>query len=201
MSARVLSFPVFSLAASRPGRRLRVVPSEDAWPADPEGFKRLMLPHMDAAYGFARHLCRDAAVAEDVVQDAYLRAYRGFAGFRGGDPKAWLLAVVRSSFLDWARRRGASREVADEGAGEAAADPADNAEAALVRAADTKGLLAAVAALPDPFRETLVLRELQELSYREIGEITGAPIGTVMSRLARARAMLVAALRGEGGGS
>jgi RNA polymerase sigma-70 factor (ECF subfamily) len=162
-----------------------------------------MLPHLDAAYGFARHLCRDAAAAEDVAQEAYLRAYRGFAGFRGGDPKAWLLAIVRTAFLDQVRRSG--REVSDEGL-EQAPDPAEGPEAALVRAADAKLLLSAVDGLPDPFRETLVLRELQEMSYRQIGEITGAPIGTVMSRLARARtllarAMLAAAHRGEGGGS
>ncbi len=197
MSARVLAFPpLFSLAAARPGRRLRVVAEATAQAADPDGFKRLMLPHMDAAFGFARHLCRDAAVAEDLVQEAYLRAYRGFGGFRGGDPKAWLLAIVRSSFLDWARRRGASREVADDEAQASAADPAEGPEAALVRAGDTRALLAAVDALPDPFRETLVLRELQDMSYREIGEITGAPIGTVMSRLARARALLASALKG-----
>lgn len=165
-------------------------------PAEPEAFKRLMLPHLDAAYGFARHLCRDAAVAEDVAQEACLKAYRGFAGFRGGDPKAWLLAIVRTTFLDQVRRSG--REVSDEGLDERP-DPAESVEAALVRSADTQALLAAVDGLPDPFRETLVLRELQEMSYREIGEITGVPIGTVMSRLARARGMLAAALV-EGGG-
>lgn len=166
-------------------------------PDDPARFKRLMLPHLDAAYGFARHLCGDASLAEDLAQEAYLRAFRGFAGYRGGDPRAWLLAIVRSAFLDQTRRP--RREVSDDGL-EAAPDPGDSPEAALVRAADRQAVLAAVAALPDPFRETLVLRELQEMSYREIGEITGAPIGTVMSRLARARALLACALAAQGGG-
>lgn len=170
-------------------------------PDDPGGFKRLMLPHLDAAYGFARHLCRDAATAEDVAQEAYLRAWRGFAGFRGGDPKAWLLAIVRTTFLDQVRRP--AREAPDEGLDQVP-DPADGPEAALVRAAEAESLRTAVAALPEPFRETLVLRELQEMSYRQIGEITGVPIGTVMSRLARAREMLtralLAAAPAEGGG-
>lgn len=194
MSARVLAFPTSVrpvLGLVRPGRR----GGAPGGPGDADAFKHLMLPHMDAAFAYARRLCRDDAVAEDLTQDAYLRAFRGFAGFRGGDAKAWLLAIVRNAFLDWARRRG--REVPGEGLDETP-DPAENAEAALVRAGDTQGLMAAVDALPGPFRETLVLRELQEMSYRRIGEITGVPIGTVMSRLARARALLTAALKGGG---
>ena len=176
-------------------------------PREVERFKSLMLPHLDAAYGFARFLCRDAAVAEDLAQEAYLKAYRAFPAYRGGDAKAWLFAIVRSSFLDWTRGQrawGAITAFEAEDALEQAASEADNPEEELLRAANVTELRQAVDALPDPFRETLVLRELQEMSYREIAEITAAPIGTVMSRLARARSLLVQALRpsrDEGGAS
>jgi RNA polymerase sigma-70 factor (ECF subfamily) len=167
----------------------------DETPLDPgeaERFRRLILPHLDGAYSFARYLCRDASLAEDLVQDAFLRAYRGFRGFRGGEPRAWLFAIVRTSHLTWARRpaeRSADTEVL-----EAMASDADTPEAALLRQGDVDAVRGAIESLPEPFRETLVLRELEELSYREIAEITSAPIGTVMSRLARARSMLLAAL-------
>ena len=155
---------------------------------------------MDAAYGFARYLSRDAIAAEDLVQEAYLRAYQSFAGYRGGDAKAWLLAIVRSCFLTWLRSRRAWSEVttpeAVETAAQTLAEPADTPEDTLVRAAEVADVRAALEALPDPFREALVLRELQELSYRDVAELTGAPIGTVMSRLARGRRLLVQALSG-----
>lgn len=163
-------------------------------------FRRTFLPHMDAAYSFARYLSRDATVAEDLVQDAYLRAYQSFAGYRGGDAKAWLLAIVRSCFLNWLRSRRAWSEVTTPEAVETAAsnarEPGDSPEDSLIRAADVADLRTALEALPDPFRETLVLRELQEMSYRDVAELTGAPIGTVMSRLARGRRMLAQALSG-----
>jgi RNA polymerase sigma-70 factor (ECF subfamily) len=162
-------------------------------------FRRTFLPHMDAAYGFARFLSRDATVAEDLVQDAYLRAYQSFSGYRGGDAKAWLLAIVRSCFLTWVRAQRAWSEVTAPEAVETAArqaQPTDTPEDVLVRAAEVADVRAAVEALPDPFRETLVLRELQEMSYRDVAELTGAPIGTVMSRLARARQLLAQALTG-----
>src|SRR6185437_5418604 len=91
-----------------PGRRGRADAAEGPLsPLDQERFRRLLLPHMDGAYNFARYLCRDASLAEDLVQDAFLRAFKGFAGYRGGDPRAWLFAIVRSSHLTWARSRGA----------------------------------------------------------------------------------------------
>ena len=170
-------------------------------PADIERFRRLLLPWQDDAYAFALHLCRDSSVAEDLAQEAYLKAYRGFSGYRGGDPKAWLLAIVRSCFLDWARGRKAWAAMVEPDAGDAVeAAPAEdaNAEDLMVREAGVKALRQAIEALPEPFKETLVLRELQEMNYRQIAEITGAPIGTVMSRLARARGMLIAALRPTG---
>lgn len=159
--------------------------------ADAERFRRLVLPYLDQAYAFARFLARDAALAEDIVQDAFLKAYRAFSGFRGGDPRAWLFAIVRTTFHSSQRRRADLADLDD--APELASD-AESAEAALVRQGEIAGLRAAIEALPEPFRETLVLRELEELAYRDIAQVTGVPIGTVMSRLARARAMLVTAL-------
>jgi RNA polymerase sigma-70 factor (ECF subfamily) len=162
--------------------------------ADAERFRALVLPHLDAAYGFARFLTRDGAQAEDIVQEAFLKGYRGFAAFRGGDPRAWLFAIVRNEFLSTARGRTAW---ADPEAAEATPSEDDTPEAALLRSGDVATVRHAVESLPEPFRETLVLRELEEMSYRQIAEVTGAPIGTVMSRLSRARQMLVAALEEE----
>jgi RNA polymerase sigma-70 factor (ECF subfamily) len=178
-------------------------PAASGGPLSPDEvarFRRTFLPHMDAAYGFARFLSRDATVAEDLVQDAYLRAYQSFSGYRGGDAKAWLLAIVRSCFLTWLRAQRAWGEVTTPEAVETAArdarESADTPEDTLIRAADVADVRTAVEALPDPFRETLVLRELQEMSYRDVAELTGAPIGTVMSRLARGRRLLAEALSG-----
>ena len=180
--------------------RRPAAPTHDAAAA----FGEAMLPHLDAAYGLARFLARDPTAAEDIVQDAYLRAWRAFPGYRGGAAKAWLLTIVRNCFLSGAgARRGGEAPVIDEGALSArqaealarVADPdQDSPEAALLRAGEAARVRAAIEALQEPFRETLVLRELDELSYREISAITGAPIGTVMSRLARARQMLAASL-------
>ena len=161
-------------------------------PGEVERFRRLILPHLDAAYSFSRFLCRDATLAEDLTQDAFLKAYRGFRGFRGGEPRAWLFAIVRSSHLSHARRR--TEPVATPEAIEALPSQAETPETAMVRAGEMATVRGAIETLPEPFRETLVLRELEELSYRQIAEITQAPLGTVMSRLARARAMLLAAL-------
>jgi RNA polymerase sigma-70 factor (ECF subfamily) len=165
-------------------------------PAELARFRELMLPHLDAAYAYARFLCRDPTQAEDLTQDAFLRACRGFRSYRGGEARAWLFAIVRSGFLSW-RRAPAHREAADDEALAATAADGDTPEAALLRQSETEQLRGAIDALPEPFRETLVLRELNELSYKEVAEVTGAPIGTVMSRLARARQMLLAALREE----
>lgn len=150
-------------------------------------FEALALPHMDAAYNLARWLSRSPSDADDIVQDAMLRAFRAFDGFRGGDIKAWLLTIVRNCWRSSGaaeRRRGHTEldeDLAADGAG-----PEDTADAASRR----RRLDAALALLPEEFREALVLREMEDMSYREIAEITGAPIGTVMSRLARARALL-----------
>jgi len=170
-------------------------------PADPaRQFRELILPHLDSAYSFARYLARDPTAAEDIVQEAFLRAFRAFPTWRGGAPKAWLFAIVRNCFLTWAAGQGgAGRTVVDEGSLSAAQSLAlanvpdaaqETPEAALARAQDAATLREVIETLPEPFRETLVLRELEELSYREIGALAGVPIGTVMSRLARARQML-----------
>ncbi len=163
-------------------------------------FRELMLPHMDGAYNLARYLTRDPTAAEDIVQEAFLRAFRAFPTYRGGAPKAWLFAIVRNCFLTWA---GANRSwnevlVAEDGLSQPdalahanAADAGqDDPEHALMRRRDAEMVRTVIENLPEPFRETLVLREMEELSYKDIAGLTGAPIGTVMSRLARARQML-----------
>ncbi|NYT39341.1 sigma-70 family RNA polymerase sigma factor [Sphingomonas sp. R-74633] len=143
-----------------------------------------MLPHMDAALTLARYLTRDASAAEDVVQEAYLRAFRSFDTWRGEAPKAWLLAIVRNCFLNSLGAARATEELTEEPVEDQSPESvlAEKSEAAMVRGV--------VEQLPEPFRETLVLRELEEMSYKEIAAITRVPIGTVMSRLARARQML-----------
>ena len=200
MSGRILPFGP-SLAAQAeplppPGRSRRGEAERALSPADQARFRQLVLPHMDAAYNFARFLCRDASLAEDLVQDAFLRALKGFSGFRGGDPKAWLFAIVRSSHLTWARSRGSTLQAVPDDFEDTPAE-GDTPEEALVRQGEVETVRGAIESLPEPFRETLVLRELEEMSYREIAEVTQAPIGTVMSRLARARAMLLATLGAE----
>lgn len=155
-------------------------------------FEAQALPHLDAACNLARWLARSSADADDIVQDAMLRAYRGFDGFRGTDVKPWLLAIVRNCFFT-ARRQRRNVPLAEiEGADEEAAliDDAPDAETLAMRGDDSRKLNLLMAAMPADFREVLVLREMEDLSYRDIARITGAPIGTVMSRLARARALL-----------
>ncbi len=152
------------------------------------GFAEEMLRHLDAAYNLARWLMRNSADAEDVVQDAYLRAFRYAAGFRGGDARAWLLKIVRNTSYGRLQRNQAQQcsTEFDEGlhttAG--AADP----ETLMLQNADRQRVDQAIRALPARFREMLVLRELEGLTYKEISEVVGVPIGTVMSSLSRARA-------------
>lgn len=152
-----------------------------------------MLPHMDAAYSFARYLARDPAAAEDIVQDAYLNALRGFDGWRGEASKAWLLTIVRNCYLATIAAQG--RDLPTDALPEAADDPTP--EDILIRRHDAAFIRREIGQLSEPFREVLVLRELEELSYREIAAIVDTPIGTVMSRLARARQMLATRLTAE----
>ena len=151
-------------------------------------FRETILPHLDAAYSLARFLSRDPIAAEDIVQDAFVRALRGFSAYRGEAAKPWLLAIVRNCFFDWAKSRRPDRDLTEASAPEAA-DPNDP-ESLLLSRTDVESIRATIANLPEPFRETLVLRELEELSYKEIAMLTDVPIGTVMSRLARARRIL-----------
>jgi RNA polymerase sigma factor (sigma-70 family) len=169
-------------------------------------FRDLMLPHLDAAYTLARYLARDEDLAQDLVQDAFVRALRGFPNYRGENAKAWLLAIVRNLFLSSTTARSSDRIVSLEayrqhdhepdGSAQDIWDPdQDTPETALIRSSESKSMRDLIEALPVPFRETLVLRELEELSYQQIATATGSPVGTVMSRLARARQMLERAWR------
>ena len=164
-------------------------------PSELARFEETVLPHLDDAYTLARHLVRDEHDAQDVVQEAYLRALKYFRTFRGGDARAWLLAIVRNRSHTWrrARRAEALTTEFDEELHSAEASGED-AEAGLRRGEARQTVQQALAALPTEFREVIVLRELQDLSYKEIAEITGSPLGTVMSRLARARQRLIEAL-------
>jgi RNA polymerase sigma factor (sigma-70 family) len=160
-----------------------------------ERFERVVLAHLDDAYTLARYLLRDEHDAQDVVQDAVLRALRHFEGYRDGDARAWLLAIVRNCCLTWQRRHRGDRFVvpfADEVA-EHSTDSRETDTLAIERS-ERAMLARAIASLPTEFREVIVLREVEELSYKEISDVVGVPMGTVMSRLARARKRLAAAL-------
>ena len=155
-------------------------------------FEELVLPHLDAAYNLARWLARNSQDAEDVVQDACVRALKYLDSVRGADAKAWFLTIVRHAFYDWCKRNRPAEEVGDdESMADRIADPAAvDPEQAALRSAQARVLDDAVAQLPLAFREVLILRELEDLSYKEIARIADIPIGTVMSRLARARGLL-----------
>jgi RNA polymerase sigma-70 factor, ECF subfamily len=157
-------------------------------------FERIVLPHLDAAYVLARWLTRNEADASDVVQEAFLRALRYFDGYRDGDAKSWLLKIVRHTCYSWlARNRPAdvtSLEAEAECGNEVTAVSID-AEVMLESRSNLQRLNVLIMKLPAPLREMLVLREFHELGYREIAEVTGVPIGTVMSRLYRARSQLL----------
>ena len=175
--------------------------------ADNTRFANVVLPHLDDAYALARWVMGNRTDAEDVVQEACLRAWRGIAGFSGANGRAWTLAIVRNAAYDWLRKNRPAAVVQVEDLEQvehlkardsaAVAQGPDDPETALIARADELRLQAAIEALPAVFRETLVLRDVQGLGYREIAEVTGVPIGTVMSRLARARGRLIEILGGE----
>ena len=152
-------------------------------------FEQLVLPHLDAGYNLARWLLRNSADAEDVVQEAMLRAYRFFDHFRGGDARAWLLQIVRNSCYSWLEKNRPSELMAefDE---QVHQRPSATPEMLVLQADERHQLTLALESLPPRSREVLVLRELEGCSYKEIAEITGIPIGTVMSTLSRARERL-----------
>jgi RNA polymerase sigma factor (sigma-70 family) len=158
-------------------------------------FEAQVLPHLDAAYRFARWLSRSPTDADDLVQDAFLRAFRGFDGLRGADAKPWLLTIVRNCHSTAAGRQQRSvfvplPEESSPSFEELMIDSAPGPESATVRQDEQRALHKMLAGLAEEHREVLVLREIEELDYRQISAVINAPIGTVMSRLARARASL-----------
>ena len=163
----------------------------------PRSFEEVLLPHLDAAFNYARWLTKNDADAEDVVQDAYVRALRFFSSLRGEDARAWLLTIVRNTWYGrFPRRAGrvgmtvADADVDADNRADASLDP----EAQMIQHQTVEQVRHALETLPADFREVLVLRELEGLSYKEIAVIVGIPLGTVMSRLARARERLAGVL-------
>jgi RNA polymerase sigma-70 factor, ECF subfamily len=154
-------------------------------------FEQIVLPHLDAAYNLARWLARNTHDAEDIVQEAFLRAFKFYAGYQGGDARAWVLKIVRNTSYSFLQKNR-SAALADEFDEEIHTDSTQefSAETALLQSADSLLLREALDELPANFRELIVLRELEGMSYKEIAEATGMPIGTVMSGLARGRAQL-----------
>jgi len=192
--------PAFSVKA---GQKAMPVNSSDDNPEKARRFRDAALPHLDDVYTLARYLLRDAADAEDAVQECYLRALRHFDSYRGPAMKPWLFAILRNVCrAEFARRASSPTAPIDDVPDDAEQTPLwheaqETPEAQMLRRWDSTTIGRLVAALAEPFRETLVLREIHDLSYREIADIVGAPVGTVMSRLARARAMLRSAWMAE----
>jgi RNA polymerase sigma-70 factor (ECF subfamily) len=154
-------------------------------------FELLAMPHLDAAFNLARWLTGNTTDAEDVVQDAYLRAFRYFDAFRGDNFRVWLLTIVRNSFLDWLKDNRTGRQLFQTAPEDMDwADPAPSPEAMLLDRVDSETLGTLMAQLPAEYREVLILREIEDLSYKDIAAVTAAPPGTVMSRLSRARLAL-----------
>lgn len=154
-------------------------------------YEEALLPHLDAAYNLARWLARDERDAEDIVQEAYLRAIKHFDAFKGGDARPWLLAIVRNTYYTWIQHNRLPQLTGpfDEENDTHISDAPDP-ETLLLQDADRKMLRRALQKLPAEFLEVIVLREFEELSYKEIAEVVQVPVGTVMSRLARARKRL-----------
>lgn len=200
---------LFQLWLAAGGAATRTKPASAHAAADPARFQEVILPHLDAAHNLARFLSGDAHAAEDIVQEAFLRAFHGFGDFRGGSAKAWILTIVRNCHLNWRaelKRRTnvepleiAPADSGPEGNDAHSAERADlpfdeiTPETILLRRMEADEVRLVLAQLPESFREALVLREIECLSYRDISEATATPIGTVMSRLARARALFATA--------
>lgn len=167
-------------------------------------FRAVVLPHIDEAYRLARWLTGNGTDAEDVVQDASLRAFRAIRSCAGGNPRAWLLSIVRNTAYSWLRKNRPAAVVSVDDLEAVELEHVipgerrdDTPETSLIAKVDAAQLRTAIAKLPAPFRETLVLRDIEGLDYREIAEATEVPIGTVMSRLARARRRLIVLLAAE----
>jgi RNA polymerase sigma-70 factor, ECF subfamily len=154
-------------------------------------FEKEVLPHLDAAYNLARWLSCNEQDAEDIVQDAYVRAFRFFTAFRGGNARGWILRIVRNTCYTWLRKNRPMQSATEFDENLFGPDPRTlNPEEALLQKANDKMLRHAMEALPLKLRDVLILRELEGMSYKEIAEVTGMPPGTIMSRLSRARAGL-----------
>ena len=154
-------------------------------------FEKAAMPHFDAAYNLARWLTRSSGDADDVVQEAYLRAFSFFDSFRGGDGRAWLFSIVRNTCYTWLRKNRTHDLMTEfDEALHSGTEQTASPEALQLQRADSEMVKEALEKLPAEFREVLVLREMEGLSYKEIAEISGIAIGTVMSRLARARKRL-----------
>lgn len=206
MSVISLQTKTRPIEAERPPMRLVASDAPESLSGldDNARFRSIVMPHIDEVYRLAQWLTGNRTDAEDVVQDASMRAFRAIRNYAGGSARSWVLSIVRNTAYSWLRKNRPTAVVTIEDL-EAVeleqANPgdrdADNPEAALIAKADADQLRAAIAALPTAFRETLVLRDIEGLDYREIAQATEVPIGTVMSRLARARRRLIAALTSE----
>jgi RNA polymerase sigma-70 factor (ECF subfamily) len=159
-------------------------------PDDRSRFEEATLPHLDAVYNLARWLTQDEHAADDVVQEAYLRAARYFASFRGGDGRAWMLGIVRRASYDWLSKWRGHRTVSFDEDFHDQADDSPTPDREAIAKSEQASVRTAVEQLPPPLREAIVLREIEGLSYQQIAAVVEVPIGTVMSRLARGREQL-----------
>ena len=194
------------IEAERPPMRLVASDAPDSLSGldDNARFRSIVMPHIDEAYRLAHWLTGNRTDAEDVVQDASMRAFRAIRSYAGGSARSWVLSIVRNTAYSWLHKNRPAAVVNVEDLESVELEQAnpgdrdgDNPEAVLIAKADADQLRTAIAALPPVFRETLVLRDIEGLDYREIAQATDVPIGTVMSRLARARHRLIATLTGE----
>ena len=182
LASKILSSPVGDLLVINSPR------------AETVNFEEAVLPHMDAAYNLARWLTRNDDDAEDVVQESYLRALKFFGGFHGSEGRPWLLTIVRNTYYRWLKRNRSMELAEFDEATYLGKTDASDPETSSVRSAQKRLVREALERLPVEFREVMVMRELEELSYKEIAAVVGIPVGTVMSRLARARKRLQASL-------
>ena len=203
MPGRWLKIDRAPVISAKAGQKAMPVDNSDHDPERARRFRDAALPHLDDAYTLARYLLRDAADAEDAVQECYLRALRHFDSYRGPAMKPWLFAILRNVCrAEFARRASLPTAPIDDVPEDAEQTPLwhetqETPETQMLHRWDSSTIRRLVAALAEPFRETFVLREIHDLSYREIADVVGAPVGTVMSRLARARAMLRSAWMAE----
>jgi RNA polymerase sigma-70 factor (ECF subfamily) len=202
-AAEVKRLPLLLSKPGRPAGARGVLPIAPRGALSPRSFEDAVIPHLDSAYNLARYLTRDATLEEDMVQDALVRALRAFGQFRGESPRAWLLTIVRNCCRSaLTARAGSVVRLVESLDGETDpteqhADESPDPERTLLRESDARMVRELVEALPEPFREAIVLRDLEEMSYKEIAQVTGVAMGTVMSRISRARGLLAERLTGD----